>query len=116
MIKKAMAPNIHPEEKIKGYPRLASQIELRPDLAIFRRFGSLNAENLLYFQAELTMLERDLHDQQLEDHSSGHSRKSKYALSWYQLESSGLDGDERQLQLVFRMREVLKQYSMLSTK
>jgi len=46
--------------KIKGYPKLAGQIELCPETAIFRRFGALNAENLLYFQAELVWLETEL--------------------------------------------------------
>jgi hypothetical protein len=113
MIEKAMPPNIHFADKVKGYPRLAGQIELRPEIAMFRRFGSLNAENLLYFQGELTLLERELRTQQLRDHSSGHERKSNYALSWYELSTSADDGDECQLKLVYRMREVLKQYSML---
>jgi hypothetical protein len=111
-----MAPNIPLTDRVRGYPRLAGEIEIRPELAIFRRFGSLNAENLLYFQGELTLLERDLQKQQLEDSRSGHPRKSKYALSWYQLGTSEDDGDNSQLQLVYRVRETLRQYSKLYPK
>jgi hypothetical protein len=63
-------------DRIVGYPSLAGQIELRPETAIFRRFGSLNAENLLYLQAELTSLERELQLQQLGDHLSGNGGRS----------------------------------------
>jgi hypothetical protein len=101
-------------DRVKGYPKLAGQIELRPEVAIFRRFGALNAENLLYFQAELSVLERDLQAQQLADSRSGHPRKSRYALSWYQLSTSKYNGDERQLWLVYKIRETLKLYSMLN--
>jgi hypothetical protein len=98
-------------DKVKGYPKLAGQIELRPETAIFRRFGALNAENLLYFQAELVWLEMELKKQQAEDSLSGHPRKSKYALSWYQLSTSEDDGDVRQLSLVLKIRETLRLYS-----
>ena len=99
-------------DRVKGYPKLAGQIELRPETAIFRRFGALNAENLLYFQAELVLLEEELREQQLADSLSNHPRRSKYALSWYQLSTSEEDGDAQQLRLVFRIRETLRLYSM----
>ena len=62
----SMAADIPLAEKVRGYPKLAGQMGLRPEVAIFRRFGALNAENLLYFQAELALLERDLQEQQRE--------------------------------------------------
>jgi len=86
-------------------------MELRPELAIFRRFGALNAENILYFQAELVSLEQSLRKQQKADSESGHERRSKYALNWYQLSSSGDHGDTTQLDLVLRIRQTLKDYS-----
>ncbi|KAF2690764.1 hypothetical protein K458DRAFT_473865 [Lentithecium fluviatile CBS 122367] len=42
-----MASNDPLADRVKGYPKRAGQIELRPEVAIFRRFGALNAENLL---------------------------------------------------------------------
>ncbi|KAF1967562.1 hypothetical protein BU23DRAFT_542456 [Bimuria novae-zelandiae CBS 107.79] len=100
-----------PTKKVRGYPQFASKIELRPEFAIFRRFGGLNAENLLYLQAELSMLEEDLQLQQKIDSESNHERRSKYALNWYQLSRSRSHGDTTQLDLVFRIRDTLKQYN-----
>ncbi|KAF1956372.1 hypothetical protein CC80DRAFT_473276 [Byssothecium circinans] len=107
-----MAANDPLTQKVKGYPKLAAQIELRPELAIFRRFGALNAENLLYFQAELALLEQDLQKQQLDDHCSGDSRKALFARSWYELSTSKENGDDTQLQLIHRIRETLRSYSI----
>lgn len=106
-----MSLDMSTAEKVNGYPKLAREIELRPEFAIFRRFGGLNAMNLLYLQAELALLEESLQEQQKADSESGHSRKTKYARSWYQLSSSEEDGDTKQLVLVYKIRETLKQYS-----
>jgi hypothetical protein len=43
-----------------GYAQLASLMGAHPEVAVFRRFGALNAQNLLYLQAELTHLELEL--------------------------------------------------------
>jgi len=106
-----MASNDPLANKVNGYPKFAGQIEIQPELAIFRRFGYLNALNLLYFQAELTSLEEDLQRQQLEDNNSGHPRISRYAWSWYELSTSGNNGDQTQLELIYKLRETLRQYS-----
>ncbi|KAF2441486.1 hypothetical protein P171DRAFT_497717 [Karstenula rhodostoma CBS 690.94] len=107
-----MTPRKALAKKVRGYPKLAGQIGLRPELAIFRRFGALSSENLLYLQAELVLLERKLEEQQKVDNESDHERKTKYALNWYQLKHSAEHGDTVQLDLVLRIRKVLKQYSM----
>lgn len=99
--------------KIRGYPKFAGQIGLRPEFAIFRRFGALNAENLLYLQAELVLLEKALEEQQAIDSQSIHLRKAKYALNWYHLKNSAENGDTVQLDLVLKIRRTLKQYSIL---
>jgi hypothetical protein len=39
-----------------GYTKLAIQMGQYSEMAIFRRFGALNAQNLLYLQAELVQL------------------------------------------------------------
>jgi hypothetical protein len=109
-----MAPRKPLERKIRGYPKLAGKIGLQPELALFRRFGALNTENLLYLQAELVLLEKALEDQQQVDSQSNHLRKAKYALNWYQLKHSAEHGDTVQLDLVLKIRKVLKQYSIHS--
>ncbi|MCJ1351511.1 MAG: hypothetical protein MMC33_001495 [Icmadophila ericetorum] len=43
-----------------GYPKLATLIGRTGEVAIFKRFSALNAENLLFMQAELLYLENEL--------------------------------------------------------
>ena len=45
---------------MEGYAKLASFMASDSEFAIFRRFGALNAQNLLYYQAELMDLETHL--------------------------------------------------------
>jgi hypothetical protein len=94
-----------------GYPKLAARMEIQPELSIFRSFGALNSQNLLYYQAELEDLEAKLRAQQVFDDTSMVGKKSLYAKSWFRLENSTNDGDTRQLDLVQRIRMVLREYS-----
>jgi hypothetical protein len=52
---------------VTGYPRIAGEIGFNPELAMFRRFGALNARNLLYLQNELAQLELKLKKAELKD-------------------------------------------------
>jgi hypothetical protein len=98
-------------EFVLGYPKLAAQMELQPETSMFRRFGFLNAQNLLYLQAELTILEKRLRDRQRADSLDTTGSKSQYGLNWYWLEQSKDDGDTYQLDLVLKIRETIKEYS-----
>jgi hypothetical protein len=99
-------------EFVLGYPKLAAQMELQPEISMFRRFGFLNAQNLLYFQAELITLESRLRDHQRADSlDTKGSKKSQYGLNWYWLEHSRDDGDTQQLDLVLKIRGTMKEYS-----
>lgn len=99
-------------DTVIGYPKLAAKIAVQPEAAIYRRFGALNAQNLLYLQAELVDLEERLKDQQGLDNNDSTGTKSKYAKNWFSLQDSAVDGDTEQLDLVMKIREVLKEYSM----
>jgi hypothetical protein len=101
------------QDSVDGYPRLAAQIGLRPELAIFRRFGFLNAQNLLYYQAELSQLEKQLRQCQREDSMSRKDQKARYALNWYWLRESVYDEDTRQLDVVIQIRKTLRLYSRI---
>lgn len=96
-----------------GYSRLASLMGAHPETAIVRRFGSLNALNLLYLQAELTDLENGLHKQAKEDTESGHFERSIYARDWQTLSESVMaeDGNPEQWNLMLRVRDKLSEYS-----
>jgi hypothetical protein len=106
-------PSQNPLDRfVVGYPKLAAQIEILPELSIFRRFGALNAQNLLYMQAELTYLEKKLREQQLSDNAHPLGKRSAYALNWFWLkESENTDAGE-QLDLILEIRKILKEYSM----
>jgi hypothetical protein len=96
---------------VVGYPKLAAKIESLPEAAIFRRFGALNAQNLLYYQAELTYLEQKLQTQQQKDRNLGTDRERKYSIDWFWLNRARQDGDATQLDLVLEIRTLLKEYS-----
>lgn len=101
------------QEYVVGYPKLAAQIEILPELSMFRRFGALNAQNLLYMQAELAYLEKKLRERQQIDANDPSGKRSAYALNWFWLKGSeNTDAGEQQA-LVLRIRQVLKEYSML---
>lgn len=107
---------LHPQDTLQqyviGYPKLAAKMEILPEVAIFRRFGALNAQNLLYMQAELVYLKKELRRCQLEDHCNPSEKRSKYALDWRWLKvSEGTEAGEQQA-LILRIRDLLKEYSM----
>jgi len=51
------APGQFQSDNGNGYYSLAHEMAKIPERMILRRFGTLNAQNLLYYQAELTQLE-----------------------------------------------------------
>lgn len=50
------------DEALHGYPKLATFLGGTEGYAIYKRFASLNARNLLYHQAKLIHLEHELND------------------------------------------------------
>jgi hypothetical protein len=96
---------------IPGYPKLSGRMGMVPEMAIFRRFGALNAQMLLYMQSELIHLEEELRKLELEDSRSEQSYKSKYSCDCFFLYTSTTEGDDRQLRLVLEIKAKLKEYS-----
>lgn len=111
MLSFSMASNDPLDKLVIGYPKLAGHMEIQPEVAIFRRFAALNAKNLLYMQAELAYLEIELQECETADNQNPEGRKKKYGRSWYWLSQSKDDGDTKQLDLVLKMRRLLKEYS-----
>lgn len=60
-----------------------------PEVAIFQRFSALNAENMLYLQAEIKELELALRKQQKKDRESSHRDRILYSRDWSALKESG---------------------------
>ncbi|KAF2034883.1 hypothetical protein EK21DRAFT_50114, partial [Setomelanomma holmii] len=81
-----------------GYNILAHLMGAYPELSIFRRFGALNARNILYLQAELTDLETKLLQAEKVDPESGHINRKIYSRDWRTLSASVdvADGDGTQ--------------------
>jgi hypothetical protein len=109
-----------------GYRHLASAMGQSPQLAIFKRFGTLNAQNLLYLQAELTVLENKLQGYIKEDQAANGGDRDIYDRDWETLKNSfdskhasGSDpkslpttANNRQWKTFLEIREKLKEYSM----
>lgn len=106
-----LQPQDDPLKPIHGYPSVACMMGRFPDLAAFRRFRTLNAKSLLYRQAELVHLERELHRLELQDHSEHNigptPNSKKYANDWYWLWSE----QGSQWGTVMKIRQLLKEYS-----
>lgn len=100
-----------PRELIPGYPKLGGRMGLVPEMAMFRRFGALNSQVLLYMQSELIHLESELRELELEDSRSSQSYKSKYSRDYFFLHNPTTPGDDRQLRLVMEIKAKLKEYS-----
>jgi hypothetical protein len=98
---------------MEGYAKIAWRMSMNPDLVLFRRFQALNAQNLLYLQAELVHLEYSLREQAAADSLSGSEQRRLYSRDWYTLKnaSEAEGGDERQWQIILETRAKLKEYS-----
>ncbi|MCJ1234589.1 hypothetical protein MMC14_002550, partial [Varicellaria rhodocarpa] len=104
----------------KGYPKIAFLMSKSPEFSIFRRYGALNAKNLLYLQAELKNLEAKLHDFETADESSQHEDRMIYSRDWETLkdscEADAIAGnDKNQWRTILEIREKLREYSHLDT-
>jgi hypothetical protein len=96
-----------------GYNMLGSMMGAHPEVAIVRRFGALNAQNILYLQAELTTLELKLKRCAKADADSAHQKRTVYDRDWQTLSGSlqSQDGDPEQWMTILNIREKLKEYS-----
>ena len=99
---------------MEGYAKLSSVISTDSEFAIFRKFGTLNAQNLLYYQAELLDLEDHLNDIASKDRVSQDTDKREFANNWAEL-SHAPDGKNLQHEKFMQIRQTLKEYSQRST-
>ena len=87
-----------------GYAKLAILISKEKDYAIFRKFSTLNARNLLYLQAELTDLESRLLEIDIKvDHADD---GSTILSSWHKF----TENEERRI-ITQNIRKTLEAYS-----
>ena len=97
-----------------SYPKLSRFMGSWPDVAIFRRFGNLNVENLLFLQAEISHLEARLRTLRQEEDDRKDPKGLAAQRSWFELSQPDENGNEsEQWELMQDIREKLKEYSML---
>lgn len=96
-----------------GYDHLASFMGFFPEAAIFRRFAVLNAKNILYLQAELLWLEKELEAVAEDDAQSSNTKRREYSKEWFLLRQSGNDphGSSQQWKIFKKIRKTLDKYS-----
>lgn len=96
-----------------GYDRLASFMGFLPEVAIFHRFAALNAKNILYLQAELLSLERQLTIAAEDDARSTSPRRQAYSRQWFSMSHSDgqPDGNPRQWRTFMKIRRALDEYN-----
>jgi hypothetical protein len=99
-------------EYVQGYPKLAVRMAQKPEMTMLRQFSALSVRNLLYMQAELATLEKELNKFTKEDSVEEKSNKKHYATDWAALLSSHKDGDAKQLNTILTIRRLLPNYRM----
>lgn len=99
----------------EGYAALAAHLEHKTAGPILRRFGALNVLNLLYMQAELFHLERELRAIAKEDAEAAESPRTDFAYSMLELRDSIGEGKGKgqgfQWEKVLEIRARLGEYS-----
>jgi len=102
---------------VTGYPRLAQEISRQPELGIFRSFAALNAQDILYLQAEIIFWEKELRIEQKKDSEEPGNLRPNFNKDWLVLEygAFGPNKDEaecRQHEIMLRLRHLLHKYSV----
>lgn len=96
-----------------SYPRLSEFMSLWPEVAIFRRFGALNAQNLLFLQAEIAHLEQELKIIREREEKWEDERGLLAQRSWFELSQATEDGEYCPQWVVIQdIRSKLSEYSM----
>jgi hypothetical protein len=97
---------------MSGYTELSTLLAGHPEMAIFRTFGVLNTQNLIYLQAELSLLEKEWREIELEDKSSTDPTRQVYNSDWKKLSGSITSGeDSLQWEKFLEIRKKLREYS-----
>ena len=97
----------------QSYSSLAEFLGNHDGLAIYRRFATLNAQNLLYLQSELIILEGELRRLAFADDTSGSEQRQSMKKDIRALKADPTNEVEgRQWQKVLEIRGKLKEYSV----
>lgn len=106
------------EKPLPGWPLVSKLIGKYPELEAFKAFRVLNIKSLLYYQAELIDLQKDLHQAEYKEFRQGDNDGITDAslmaenLGYYLLNARMEKPNSKQVQLMKEIRVVLKDYSM----
>lgn len=111
------------EEYLPGYVDFSHFIASDYSLSIYRKFAVLGARNLLYLEAELQLMEFQLHardeeDKRILEESADEAEKLRTEnsiRSWEDLKDQALHGDAKQagrLRMIYKLRRLMKEYGM----
>ncbi|KAI1456510.1 hypothetical protein F4805DRAFT_458716 [Annulohypoxylon moriforme] len=99
----------------KGYSKIALFMQDHPEDAMVRRFSALNLQNILYLQAEIIDLERDIEKLEAGNNSSAEDDRRNFAFDWYTLAHIHDTPDSgEQWGKWLQLRKVLKEYSQFA--
>ncbi|KAI4228054.1 MAG: hypothetical protein LQ349_006609 [Xanthoria aureola] len=107
------SPRSPPAPRLPGYPSFAHFISQDGDAAIYRRYESLSARNLLYLQSELHELEGQLEALDAEDANDRHvddQGSHKIARLWHHYARADNARAVRHRELQGRIRAKIKEY------
>lgn len=109
----APVPGINRTFSSGSYPRLSEFMSLWPEVAIFRRFSALNTQNLLFLQAEIAHLERELCTIRKKEEQRADVKGLMAQRSWFELSQASEDGEDcPQWTVIQELRSKLTEYSM----
>jgi hypothetical protein len=96
---------------MEGYAQIAERMATLPSLAIFRSFQRLRAQDLLYWQAELTELETKMAEEAAKTCRSNDDSEKLYSRDWRTLSMPTGNGDlAAQWKIALEIREKLGRY------
>jgi hypothetical protein len=98
-----------------SYPKLSRLMGRWPDVAIIRRFATLNIETLLALQAEISHLEDELKQLREEEERHNDEKGLNAQRYWFELSQPDANGEYcEQWELMQKIRVKLKEYSKFS--
>ncbi|KAM3070480.1 hypothetical protein ACMFMG_010303 [Clarireedia jacksonii] len=103
---------------LRGWPMLTKLMSDVPDFEAFPQFKALNIKSLLYYQAELDEIQKELHELEYHDYRHGKQQRNLDPSKWannlgylMMCEYEDTAAYRQQWDLIKRMRKVLKEYN-----
>jgi hypothetical protein len=96
----------------RGYPRLAAFIDSDKDTVLFRKFGVLSAQSLLYKEVEITELEAQLDELNKKDEGDP---DNEWRLS-YNLSLNDGENNEKRRDLIEKIDKKLEVYRKIQMR